>query len=130
MMNFANSSFLPISWTVAPNNCAGDQTASLNVPCNSPNGAVAVEWYLATQLDMSYADHILCRHCTGYKVSSCTMLNITGGNSDYAELMIELGDNKPVVACQNTSSFQETVVASWPPVTSSTEIASSSCTSA
>jgi hypothetical protein len=48
------------------------------------------------------------------------MLNITGGSSDYENLVVELDNNEPVVACQNTSTFQETVIASWPPVASCT----------
>ncbi|KAF3005588.1 hypothetical protein E8E13_000031, partial [Curvularia kusanoi] len=79
-LSFANSSFLPISWTVAPRNCAGDQIASFNVPQHSPNGPAAVEW-----------------HCTGHKATSCTVLNINGGSSDYENLVLELEDDEPGV---------------------------------
>lgn len=81
-------------------------------------------------LDSARLTLILCRHCTGHKAASCAMLNITGGSSDYENLMVELDDNEPIVACQNASTFQETVVASWPPVASTTDFTSSPCTSA
>lgn len=44
-LNFANPEFLPITITAKPRNCAGDQMAQFDIPCNAPNGTVAVQWH-------------------------------------------------------------------------------------
>lgn len=43
-MNFVDPNFLPLTLTVSPRNCAGDQIARFGVPCNAPNGTIALQW--------------------------------------------------------------------------------------
>ncbi|KAF2028947.1 hypothetical protein EK21DRAFT_90163 [Setomelanomma holmii] len=87
-LRFSNPSYLPLSWTVQPLNCAGDQTATFKVPVESPNGTVVLEW-----------------QCAGHRTTSSTLLNITGGLGEWEQLNLERDRIAPVVTCQNSSSL-------------------------
>ncbi|KAF2680641.1 hypothetical protein K458DRAFT_407126 [Lentithecium fluviatile CBS 122367] len=74
--------------TVRPRDCAGDQSALIDVPCNAPNGTVAVQW-----------------QCAGNQATSGALLNITGGRGDIKRLQVEVLTKLPRVACLNSSSL-------------------------
>ncbi|OAL07205.1 hypothetical protein IQ06DRAFT_299852 [Phaeosphaeriaceae sp. SRC1lsM3a] len=96
-LSFANPLYLPVSWTVVPKNCAGDQVASLNVPTSSPNGSVLMTW-----------------QCTGYSTTSSTLLNITGGCGDVARFNAERRKSVPTVSCRNSSALLDSFLRTDP----------------
>jgi hypothetical protein len=59
---------------------------------------------------------------------SCALLNVTGGTSNYDELMIEFAQFVPNVICQNSSTFEEYLAPAESVVTSTTKAVVSSCT--
>jgi hypothetical protein len=43
-ISFSNTEYLPITATVTPLNCTGNQVASLVLPASIVNGLTSVEW--------------------------------------------------------------------------------------
>ncbi|KAF2727569.1 hypothetical protein EJ04DRAFT_529325 [Polyplosphaeria fusca] len=90
-LNFNNTEFLPVSVSVSPRNCAGDQIARLKVPQNVPSGTAFVQW-----------------QCIGERATSCVAIDITDGKGNFELLKLELDDLTPEVICRSISSANST----------------------
>ncbi|KAF2194737.1 hypothetical protein K469DRAFT_706221 [Zopfia rhizophila CBS 207.26] len=87
-LDFADPAFLPLSLTVHPRDCAGDQTASFILPLSVPNGTVTLQW-----------------QCVRSPSKSCLLLDITGGTGDHEKIQLEQADLTAHVKCGNSTSF-------------------------
>jgi hypothetical protein len=61
------------------------------------------------------------RRCTGYKITSCAIINITGGTHNYDELMASFNRYVPSVTCQDSSKLQANAVTTWSASASATQ---------